>query len=292
METVLVLGAGYMGSGIAQVCAAGGCRVLLWDVTAERAEHGKQSISDGLELRIAKGKETRTHKERLLDRIEPTEDLGRAKEADWIIEAVVEDKAVKQDVLCRAAKCCAKTTCIATNTSYLSVNELASAVECPERFLGLHFFGPVPAMKLVELVRGEYTDQETVQRAKALAAAIGKSVVVVNRDSPGFIVNRINAALRMEAYRCYEEGLATIEDIDAAMKLGLNHPMGPFELNDLAGLDIGLAGLDTLYQKTGEERWNASGKVRELVAAQELGRKSGKGWYDYSGGVKSPREEL
>jgi len=292
METVMILGAGYMGSGIAQVCANGGYRVLLWDITRDLAERGKKTIADGLDVRVAKGKETPQHKEELLERIEATEELSRSGEADWVIEAVVENIDIKRDVLHRVERYCAETACIATNTSYLSVNELSSVLEKPERFLGLHFFGPVPAMRLVELICGEDTCTATLERAKKFTATIGKSPVVVKKDSPGFIVNRMNAALRMEAYRCYEEGIASIEDIDTAMKLGLNHPMGPFELNDLSGLDIGLAGLDTLYQKTGEERWRAMDKVRELVGRQEMGRKSGKGWYDYSAGEKRSREDL
>ena len=156
----------------------------------------------------------------------------------------------------------------------------------------MHFFGPVPAMRLVEVIRGEKTADAAVEFAKEMAASFGKTPVVVNRDSAGFLVNRITAAIRMEAYRCYEEGLASIEDIDTALKLGLNHPMGPFELNDMSGIEIGLSGLDTLYRTTGDERWKDIDKARQLVAAGELGRKTGKGWYDYTSGQKVPRDDL
>jgi 3-hydroxybutyryl-CoA dehydrogenase len=215
-----------------------------------------------------------------------------AKEAELIIEVVIENLEIKKQVLSQVESFASDDAYLATNTSYLSVTELASCLQRPERFLGIHFFAPVPVMRLVELIRGDLTCDEAIAMAKEFAQVIGKTAVVVKKDSAGFLVNRINAAIRMEAYRCYDEGIASIEDIDAAMKLGLNHPMGPFELNDMSGLEIGLTGLNTLYEKTGEERWNAIDKVRELVAAGELGRKTGKGWYDYTSGEKKVREDL
>ena len=147
-------------------------------------------------------------------------------------------------------------------------------------------------MKLTELIRGEKTSDAAVKAAKDFCISIGKTPIVIQKDSAGFLVNRINAAIRTEAYRCYEEGIASIEDIDTAVKLGLNHPMGPFELNDMSGLDVGLAGLDTLYKRTGDKRWEATDKVRQMVNSGELGRKTGKGWYDYTSGEKKPRTDI
>ena len=292
MKCVMVLGAGFMGSGIAQVCANGGNKVLLWDMTEELAAKGVAKIAAGLDGRIAKGKETPEHRDELLGRIECTADTARAAEADLVIEVVVENIDIKKKVLAEIESHCSEKTVLATNTSYLPITELGSVLKRPENFLGMHFFGPVPAMRLVEVIRGEKTGDAAVAFAKEMAVAIGKTPVVVNRDSAGFLVNRITAAIRMEAYRCYEEGLASIEDIDTALKLGLNHPMGPFELNDMSGIEIGLSGLDTLYRASGDERWKAIDKARQLVAAGELGRKTGKGWYDYTSGQKVPRDDL
>lgn len=292
MKCVMVLGAGFMGSGIAQVCANGGNKVLLWDMTEELAEKGKGRIAAGLDGRITKGKETPEHRDELLGRIECIADVSRAAEADLVIEVVVENLDIKKKVLAQIESFASENAVLATNTSYLPITELATALKRPENFLGMHFFGPVPAMRLVEIIRGEKTADAAVEIAKEMAVSFGKTPVVVNRDSAGFLVNRITAAIRMEAYRCYEEGLASIEDIDTALKLGLNHPMGPFELNDMSGIEIGLSGLDTLYRATGDERWKAIDKARQLVEAGELGRKTGKGWYDYTSGQKVPRDDL
>ena len=292
MNTVMVLGAGYMGSGIAQVCANGGYRVLLYDIAEEYINKGIQKIKTGLDARILKGKETEEHRDALLARIEPVTDLSAASEADLVLEVVVENIDVKKDVLSKVESFLPASSYIGTNTSYIPITALGECLQRPENFLGMHFFGPVPAMKLLELIRGEKTSDAAVEMAKNFAPTIGKTPIVVKKDSAGFLVNRINAAIRMEAYRCYEEGIASIADIDTATKLGLNHPMGPFELNDMSGLEVGLSGLDTLYNRTGDERWKAIDKVREMVKAGELGRKTGKGWYDYTSGEKQERTDL
>lgn len=292
MNKVMVLGGGYMGSGIAQVCAASGYDVVLWDTSAQLAQKGKSRIAETLDKRIAKGKETEEGKYKLLEMIEAVDDINKAREADIVIEAIIENIEIKKNVLRKAEEACKKETLIATNTSYLSITELASCLERPENFLGIHFFGPVPAMKLVELIKGKNTDDKTIEKSKNFALSIGKTPVIIKKDSPGFLVNRINAAIRSEAYRCYEEGIASISDIDTALKLGLNHPMGPFELNDMSGLDVGLAGLETMYKATGEERWKPIDKVYELVHDGQLGRKTGIGWYDYESGEKKIRNDI
>ncbi len=292
MRTIMILGSGYMGAGIAQVCANAGYDVLLWDLETSLIEKGIQKIAAGLDARIAKGKETLEHKNELLGNIHATTNLEDAAEADFVIEVVVENFEIKENLLRELEQYVNADTFIGTNTSYIPITHLAEGLQRPENFLGTHFFGPVPAMKLLEIVRGEKTSDAAIEAAKEFAAQIGKNPIVVQKDSPGFIVNRINAAIRMEAYRCYDEGIASIEDIDAAMKLGLNHPMGPFELNDLSGIDIGLAGLETLYQSFHDERWKPIPAAYERVQKKELGRKTGKGWYDYENGQKTVREEL
>ncbi len=292
MKKVMVLGSGFMGSGIAQVCAAGGLDVLFWDLSAELIEKSIAKIAAGLDARIAKGKETAQRRDEILSHLIPCPDLRGAAQAELILEVVLEDEAVKQQVLTQVEGYASEDAYLATNTSYIPITSLAACLKRPERFIGLHFFGPVPAMKLLEIIRGARTSDAALQMGLDFAQQIGKTPVVVNRDTPGFVVNRINAALRLEAYHILHEGIASIQDIDQAMKLGLNHPMGPFELNDMSGIELGLAGLETMYERTGEERWKPVPEVYERVARGELGRKTGKGWYDYTTGERTPRADL
>lgn len=292
MEKVMVLGSGFMGSGIAQVCAAAGLDVLLWDLEESLLERSISKIAAGLDARIAKGKETPEHRAELLSRLQPCTDMKRAAEAELILEVVLEDQQVKHQVLSEAERYASEQAYLATNTSYIPITALASCLKRPERFIGLHFFGPVPAMKLLEIIRSEKTAEETLQMGLEFAKRIGKTPVVVNKDTPGFVVNRINAALRLEAYHIMHEGIASISDIDLAMKLGLNHPMGPFELNDMSGIELGLAGMETMYMRTGDPRWKPVPEAYERVQRGEYGRKTGKGWYDYTGGEKRPRTDI
>lgn len=292
MDKVMVLGSGFMGGGIAQVCAAAGLDVLVWDLSPELIEKSIAKTAAGLDARIAKGKETEAHKREILSHLIPCPGLERAAEAELILEVVLEEEDVKRKVLAEVEGFARESAYLATNTSYIPISFLAGCLRRPERFIGLHFFGPVPAMKLLEIIRGDQTADETLQMGLDFARRIGKTPVVVNKDTPGFVVNRINAALRLEAYRIMHEGIASIEDIDQAMKLGLNHPMGPFELNDMSGIELGLSGLETMYKRTGEARWKPVPEVYERVERGELGRKTGKGWYDYSSGEKKPRTDL
>ena len=292
MKKIMVLGAGFMGSGITQVSAAAGLDVLLWDLNMELVEKGIAKITASIDGRIAKGKMTQADKDSILSHVIPCTELQRAAEADLIIEVVVENEEIKKKVLAETESYASEKAYFATNTSYIPITSLATALKRPERFIGLHFFAPVPAMKLLEIIRGEKTSDGTLQMGLDFAKTIGKTPVVVKKDTPGFVVNRVNAALRLEAYRILHEGIASIEDIDMALRLGLNHPMGPFELNDMSGLELGLSGLETMYHRTGEERWKPTPEVYERVQRGEYGRKTGKGWYDYTSGEKKVRTDI
>ena len=282
MENVMVLGAGFMGRSIAQVCANGGYNVYLWDLTDELARAGYDSVAAGLEKQVARGKDTREHVDALMSRLRYGSDMSRAAGAGLVLEVVVEDIRVKHSMLRKVEDYCADSAIMGTNTSFIPITKLGECLRKPERFIGLHFFAPVYAMKLLEIIRGEKTSDETVAAASRFGEQIGKISVLVEKDAPGFIVNRINFATYLEAYKVMQEGVASIEDIDKAMRYGLNVPMGPFELNDFGGLDTVAKCLATLYELTGEERYLPVPELDAHVAKGELGRKSGKGWYDYS----------
>lgn len=282
MKTIMVLGAGYMGSGIAQVCATYGYHVLLWDINMELAEKGKAGIDAGLVKQVARGKLTEERRQEILDNLIPCVECERASEAELVIEVVVENMELKKALYARIEPHCADTTIIGTNTAFLPISKLAEGLKRPERFIGLHFFGPVYAMKLLEIIRGEKTSDETVAYAQAWAPTIGKESVLINKDSPGFIVNRINFATYTEAYRVMQEGVATIEDIDKALRLGLNHPMGVFDLNDYGGLKNVRDCLAIMHELTGDDRYAPVPELDALVEQGHLGVKTGRGWYDYS----------
>ena len=285
-KKIAVCGAGFMGSGIAQVCANAGCDVFLWDLTDELAEKGKANIAQGLARQVERGKMTEQQKNSLLDRLTPCSDLDRVGDAQFLLEAVLENPKIKRDLFQKVEACCHPDAIIATNTSYIPITSLAKGLKCPGRFLGLHFFAPVYAMKLVEVIKGAETSEETMQRSINFAEFIGKTPIRVNRDEPGFIVNRLNKGLQLEAYRLLHEGVASVSDIDKAAKLGLNHPMGPFELNDFGGLDVTYASLNLLRELTGDDRFTPIPELEAHVKAGEYGRKTGRGWYDYSGEKK------
>ena len=291
IKRIMVIGAGFMGSGIAQVMAAAGYKVVLQDITDELIAKGMGTIKKNLTGQVAKGKLSEEDKEAITGRIIPTTEQAAAKECDLIIEAIIENKPAKLDLYRQLEELCPPHVIFASNTSSIPITDLATATRRPDKFAGMHFFSPVPVMKLVEIIRGLKTSDETIQVIKELTDTLGKVGVLV-KDGPGFLVNRVNAALRNEVYNCLAEGVATIEDIDKALKFGLGHPMGPFELGDFVGLDIGLAVAETLWENFKDPKWRPALSLRKLVSSGDLGRKTGKGWYDYTGGEKRVRTDI
>lgn len=291
IKKIMVIGAGFMGSGIAQVLAAAGHEVVLRDIAEAAVAKGLSGIESSLSGRVAKGKLAEAEKAAILSRITPTLSIEPARSCELVIEAIVEDRRLKMELFRELDALCPPPVIFASNTSSIPITELATATRRPERFVGMHFFSPVPVMKLVEIIRGLKTAEATAQTIKQLTEKIGKVGVFV-KDGPGFLVNRVNAALRNEVYNCLAEGVATIEDIDKALRFGLGHPMGPFELADFVGLEVGLAVAETLWENFKDPKWRPSLLLKKIVASGDLGRKTGKGWYDYTGGVQKPRTDI
>jgi 3-hydroxybutyryl-CoA dehydrogenase len=282
IERVFVAGAGLMGHGIAQVHAAIGKHVMLFEPDRARADAGRARIAGNLDRAVAKGRLTADEGSAMLGRIEPTDDPARAADADLVVEAVYEDADVKRRLWADLDGRAPNHAIFATNTSSISIDLLAETVSAERRarFVGMHFFSPVPVMPLVELIRGPATSDETEAAIRALAAEMGKQVIA-SADRPGFIVNRILMPLLAEAMRAYEEGLGTADDIDAGAKVGLNHPMGPLELADFIGLDVCLGILRVLHDGLGGEQFRPPRVLEELVAAGHLGQKTGRGFHTY-----------
>ncbi|MFQ5907446.1 MAG: 3-hydroxyacyl-CoA dehydrogenase family protein [Thermoplasmata archaeon] len=284
MQRICVLGAGTMGAGIAQTCSVAGFSVAMRDLTEELVEGGFQRMRIPLEKRVARGKMTQEEVETILGRIEGYTELDKALEgADLVMEAVFEDMAVKKEVYGEVDRLTTDHVVFASNTSSLSITEMAAITGRPDRFVGMHFFNPAPVMKLVEVIRGSETAEETVELAMELSRRLGKEPVEV-RESAGFVVNRLLVPMMNEAFNLLLENVASVEDIDKAMKLGTNMPMGPFELADFTGLDVGLAVMEVLQRESGDPKFRPSPLLRQLVRAGRLGRKTGRGVYDYRGG--------
>jgi len=281
MEKIFVLGAGTMGSGIVQAFAQKGYEVIVRDIKDELVQSGIVRINNGLSKLVSKGKMTEETKEDILSRISGTTDMNLAADCDLVVEAAIENMKIKKEIFAELDKICKPETILASNTSSLSITEVASATNRPEKVIGMHFFNPAPVMKLVEIIRGMATSQETFDEVKELSVAIGKEPVEVE-EAPGFVVNRILIPMINEASFIFQEGIASVEDIDTAMKYGANHPMGPLALGDLIGLDVCLAIMDVLYNETGDTKYRSSSILRKYVRAGWLGRKSGRGFYNYN----------
>ncbi|NDQ57580.1 MAG: 3-hydroxybutyryl-CoA dehydrogenase [Acidipila sp.] len=280
IKTVAVLGAGTMGNGIAHVFARSGFRVILRDVEQRFLDRALETIGKNLEREIKKGKVAEADRAAILGRVKMVTEMTALAEADFAVEAVPESLEIKTRVLCEADSALRPGVILASNTSSISITALAALTSRPERFVGMHFMNPVPVMQLVEVIRGLQTSDETFATTIALCQRLEKKPVAVN-DAPGFVSNRVLLPMINEAIFAVMEGVATPESVDAVMKMGMNHPMGPLELADFIGLDVCLDILEVLYKGFGDPKYRACPLLRKYVAAGWLGRKSGKGFYQY-----------
>jgi 3-hydroxybutyryl-CoA dehydrogenase len=280
IERIYVIGAGLMGHGIAQVSAAAGKRVTLSDRTLELAEEGARRIAENLKRQVEKGRLDQAAADETLARVATAEGTEGAGGHDLLIEAVFEDESVKRETWMRLTESADAAAVFATNTSSISVTSLATATDRPDRFLGLHFFSPVQVMRLIEIIRGLETNEDTYQACRAFAGELGKTVIE-SKDYPGFLVNRMLGPFINEAIFALMESTGSAEDIDTGARLGLNHPMGPLELSDFIGNDVMLGVMDVLYRGFGDPKFRAAPLLRQMVSAGHLGRKTGRGFYTY-----------
>ena len=281
VNKVFVVGSGLMGSGISQVCAQAGVEVLLYDIDPEALKRAVKSMEWSLNKFFEKGKIAEDGAT-VMKRVRTVTDFSEAGEADLLIEAVFENLELKQEIFQKLDKAAGPQALLASNTSAISITELAAVTGRPEKVLGLHFFSPVPMMKAVEVIKGLATADETAQRGREFAFQIGKEPIMVNMDVAGFVINRINFPSTMEAMRLVEQGVATVEDIDKGLKLASGRKMGIFETGDMVGLDITYGAMMAMYRETGDPRWYPPMLLRKKVTAGQLGRKTGKGWYEYN----------
>ncbi len=283
IKTIGVLGAGVMGNGIAQVAAMAGYNVIMRDIEDRFVEGGMKNIDKFLAKTVEKGKMSADDKNAIMGRIKGTTAMEAMKDADFVIEVVIEVMDIKKKVFAELDSICKPEVILSSNTSSMSLTEIATATKRPDKVVGMHFFNPVPLMKLVEVIRGMRTSDETTAATLELTKKFGKEPVEVKVDVPGFLVNRLMIASSIEGIKLWEQGIASKEDIDKAARLGLNYPMGPFELMDLTGLDINYHVMDYFHKELPKElKWDPPLAIKNMVKAGLLGRKTGKGWYDYS----------
>ena len=281
IEKVFILGSGLMGGGIGQVCAQSGLSVTLCDASQKALDKALENISWSARKLIEKGKVPFSLEE-VMGRIVTTLDYQAAAEADLVMEAVFESPEVKREAFAKLDPLFNSEAIVASNTSAIPISELAACLSRPERFIGLHFFSPVPMMRAVEVIRGVLTSDEVFAAGRKFALSIGKEPIMVNRDVAGFVINRINYPAAIEAMRLVEQGVATVEDIDKGLRLASGRKMGVFETGDMVGLDVTYGALMSMYQESGEERWFPPMILRRKVKAGHLGRKAGRGWYEYN----------
>lgn len=279
---LFVAGAGQMGAGIAQLAAQAGIQATLMDVNEKLARSGVARIAKSLQRRVDKRKMSGEEREGILSRIDVADRLSEAGPNDFVIEAVIEDIEIKKKVFADLDEIAHENTVLASNTTALSISEIASATKRPERVIGMHFFNPPVVMKLVEIIPGIATDSRVVDATRELAVTLGKDPVVTKIETPAGIVSRVLAGLLNEAVLVYESGVASAEDVDKAMKMGTNMPMGPLALLDLIGLDVHLAKMESLHRELGDSRYRTPYLIRKMVKAGHLGVKAGKGFYDYA----------
>ncbi|GLZ84338.1 3-hydroxybutyryl-CoA dehydrogenase [Metapseudomonas resinovorans] len=280
LNRIGVIGAGTMGSGIAQVCASAGLHVTLIDVTESALARGMTAMDEGLQRQVRKARICEGEREATLARVQATTDYASLADADLVIEAATENLDLKLRILRQIEAVVSGHAVIATNTSSISITQLAAVLERPERFIGVHFFNPVPAMQLLELIRGLQTSSQTHAAVEAFAKAVGKTAINVD-NAPGFVVNRILIPMINEAVFVLQEGLASARDIDTGMQLGCNHPIGPLALADMIGLDTLLSIMQVLHEGFGDPKYRPARLLKDLVAAGHLGRKSGRGFHSY-----------
>lgn len=282
-QKIAVVGAGLMGSGIAQVSAQAGLEVVLRDVERSSLDRARAAIETSWGRFVAKGRISQADAEAALERITLTTDLDQIADASLVVEAVFESLDVKAALFADLDRICRDDAVLASNTSAIPITQIAAATQRPELVVGTHFFSPVPMMRLCELVRGYKTTDETLARARTFAESLGKTCIVVNRDVAGFVTTRLVCALVMEAVKLVESGVASAADVDTACRLGFGHPMGPLETADLTGVDILRNATRNIYTETQDEKFNPPQTLNRMVSAGDLGRKSGRGFYSYEG---------
>jgi 3-hydroxybutyryl-CoA dehydrogenase len=280
IKKIFVAGAGLMGGGITQVCAQAGYEVIMRDLTDEIVENGLKNIRWSAGKLVEKGKAQGTVDE-IMERIQGTTEFAGAKDADFVFEAIIENLEAKRDLFSELDKICPEHTIFATNTSAIPITNIAEATRRASKFVGTHFFSPVPLMRIVEIVRGLLTSDKTLETTEHLSRSFGKETIRVNRDVAGFALNRINFPSTIEAINLVEAGVVSVDDVDKGMRLGFGRPMGPFETADMAGLDVGFNAMSAVYQETQDEKFYPPMLLQRKVKIGQLGRKTGIGWYRY-----------